>query len=333
MGAAAATREYCALSTHEHTSGVLSACAAQTRRAQSAKTDSGGAAKELARKQQIDVMLRRDRMRELVDVADRDLKRAQVSFTSLCCRCASSCTLPPCYALPLLCPCPCPCPALPYPALPPTPATTRAHARARLKPSPWPRPFDWSAHAHPRRPRPPASRCMLTCARLQRRMAVGPVRCGALGGRQGDSARAVQRRSLGQEAKDQHARNILNAEKRLADAKAAEKAARDQELSPLASLVPRVGARTDAGAWAAAHWLGMCPARLRLPRRVAPAETVAILVAVLGYYGYSRTNSTSGTLGTEGPTVPRVLCGDFASEVRLAGAGGGGEADDQVEKG
>ncbi len=68
-----------------------------------------------------------------------------------------------------------------------------------------------------------------------------PVRGGALSGRQGDSARAVQRRSLRQEAKDQHARNILNAEKRLADAKAAEKAARDQELSPLASLVPRVG--------------------------------------------------------------------------------------------
>ena len=69
------------------------------------------------------------------------------------------------------------------------------------------------------------------------------MRGGALSGRQGDSARAVQRRSLRQEAKDQHARNILNAEKRLADAKAAEKAARDQELSPLASLVPSRGAR------------------------------------------------------------------------------------------
>jgi hypothetical protein len=137
----------------------------------------------------------------------------------------------------------------------------------------------------------------------------------------------VQRRSLGQEAKDQHARNILNAEKRLADAKAAEKAARDQELSPLASLVPRVSARTYAGAWAAAHWLGMCPARLRLLRRVATAETVAMLVAVLTrvlwvlkdqqYLGYSA-------------EISRVTCGGL---VRLAGAGGGGEADDQVEKG
>ena len=51
-------------------------------------------------------MLRRDRMRELVDVADRDLKRAQVSFTSLRRRCASSCTLPPCPFLALPCPAP-----------------------------------------------------------------------------------------------------------------------------------------------------------------------------------------------------------------------------------
>ena len=125
MGAAAACRCRCRRHSRvlrveysARTSGFLSACAAQTQRAQSAKTNSGGAAKELARKQQVDVMLRRDRMRELVDVADRDLKRAQVSFTSLRRRCASSCTLSP-------------CPASPCPALTPTPPATRAHARAR----------------------------------------------------------------------------------------------------------------------------------------------------------------------------------------------------------